>query len=153
MSLPHGSYALLDQPFPVNDATLSDSERDPLVLVVDDDQGLRDLFAFVLRTEGYRVTRAGDGVEALSKAKYLTPDVIVLDLCLPRLDGWSVIRHLKSHPDTGRVPILALTGYGTETDAGKRARQAGCDAFFAKPLTPKELVRAIRAMVRRRWKS
>jgi DNA-binding response OmpR family regulator len=147
MSLAHGSYALLDQPFPVNDATFNDSERDPLVLIVDDDQDLRDLFAFILRTEGYRVSRARDGMEALDKAKYFTPDAIVLDLCLPRLDGWSVIRLLKSHSTTRSIPILALTAYGTETDAGQRARQAGCDEFVTKPLPPEQLIDRIRVMV------
>ena len=75
------------------------------------------------------------------------PDLIVMDLCLPRLDGCSVVERLKTHPDTRQIPILALTGHGTDCEAGQRARRAGCDAFFTKPLAVERLVDTIREMV------
>ncbi len=107
---------------------------DPLILLVDDDQNLREFVATMLRRENYRVSLARDGVEALEKACQMGPSVIVMDLCLPRLDGYSVIRLLKADQRTCDIRIVAVTGYGDEADAGDRAWNAGCDAFFEKPI-------------------
>jgi CheY-like chemotaxis protein len=122
-------------------------ETAPLVLVVDDDQELCEFLTFVLRTQGYRVSRARDGVEAIEKAIHLSPDAIVMDLCLPRLDGCAAIRQLKADERTSRIPTLALTGYDTFNSADDRAWKAGCDAFFTKPLEVERLLDAIRTMV------
>jgi CheY-like chemotaxis protein len=107
--------------------------NEPLILIVDDDRELREFMATILRSEGYRVSRARDGIEALDKAVQLNPSVIVTDLCLPRLDGSSVIRWLKAHPRTQHIPIVAVTGFSENEEANCRAKDA-CDAFFEKPL-------------------
>jgi two-component system cell cycle response regulator DivK len=119
----------------------------PLVLVVDDDQELCDFLTFVLRTQGYRVSRARDGVEAIEKALYLHPDLVLMDLCLPRLDGCSAIQRLKADERTRHIRTVALTGYDTFNAADDRARKAGCDAFLTKPLEIERLLETIRHMV------
>src|SRR6476646_811927 len=76
----------------------------PLVLIVDDDESLRDHVALLFRHEGYRVSEARDGIEAMEKLSYLEPSVILMDLCLPRFDGCSAARQLKSDPRTAAIP-------------------------------------------------
>ncbi len=120
--------------------------HDPLILLVDDDQELQELVATILSREGYRVSRARDGVEALEKVRKLGPSVIVMDLCLPRLDGYSVIRWLKSKRRTRDIPIVAITGYGMDGEAGDRARDAGCDEFFEKPLQMRRFLACVRQL-------
>jgi two-component system, cell cycle response regulator DivK len=120
--------------------------RAPLILLVDDDQDVRKLLTTILRSAAYRVGRACDGVEALYKAWHLGPSVVVMDLCLPRLDGCSVIRWLKSDPRTHHIPIVAVTGYRVDDDASTRARAAGCDAFFEKPLPMRRFLACVRRL-------
>ncbi len=115
-----------------------------LVLLVDDDPDLQQLMTTVLRRENYRVSRARDGVEALLKAGQFVPGVIVMDLCLPRLDGWSVIRLLKVDQRTRDIPIVAVTGYGADDVAGNRARDAGCDEVLEKPLPMSRFLACVR---------
>ena len=121
---------------------------DSLILVVDDDSDLCGFLSFVIRSAGFLVSRARDGIEALEKATSLGPDIIVMDLCLPRLDGCSVMRRLKDDPLTKRIPILAITGHGSVDDAGARAWQAGCDLFLIKPVAPDKLLDALRTLLK-----
>jgi two-component system cell cycle response regulator DivK len=120
----------------------------PLVLVVDDYQDAREMYAEYLSFSGFRVVEAGNGAEAVEKAFALLPDVILMDLSLPGMDGWTATRQLKSDDRTRHIPVVALTGHAL-AGASEGARQAGCDAFVTKPCLPDELVLEVRRMLRR----
>jgi two-component system cell cycle response regulator DivK len=120
----------------------------PLVLVVDDYQDAREMYAEYLSFSGFRVVEAGNGTEAVEKAFALLPDVILMDLSLPGMDGWTATRQLKSDDRTRHIPVVALTGHAL-AGASEGARQAGCDAFVTKPCLPDELVLEVRRMLRR----
>ena len=116
------------------------------ILVVDDNEDARDVYASYLSYAGYRVAQAENGEEALSKVHHLKPDLIVMDLAMPRLDGWEATRLIKSNPRTSGIRILVLTGQVTDDDE-RRARAAGADEFYAKPLLPHEMLEVVRAML------
>jgi two-component system cell cycle response regulator DivK len=124
---------------------MADSES-PLVLVVEDYQDAREMYAAYLEFSGYRIAEATNGIEAIEKAKELMPDIILMDLALPRMDGWEATRRLKMDERTRHIPILALTGHALEGHADG-AREAGCDAFVTKPCLPDELVEEIKRML------
>jgi two-component system cell cycle response regulator DivK len=124
-------------------------EKTPLVLVVDDFQDNREMFAEFLSLSGFRVAEAATGREALDRAFELIPDVILMDLSLPELDGWEATRHLKHDPRTSHIPIVALTGHAL-ADHSREAKEAGCDAFLTKPCLPEVLVVELRKMLDRR---
>lgn len=113
--------------------------RRPLVLVVDDYLEAREICAEYLGFHGYSVAIAEDGNEALEKAFHLKPDVILMDLSLPQLDGWAATRRLKADPRTQEIPIVALTGHALRTER-QRALEAGCDDVITKPVVPRELL-------------
>jgi two-component system, cell cycle response regulator DivK len=121
----------------------------PLVLVVDDYQDAREMYAEYLSFSGFRVVEAATGTEAVEKALTLQPDVILMDLSLPGMDGWAATRQLKSDDRTKGIPVVALTGHAL-AGASEGARLAGCDAFVTKPCLPDELVVEVRRMLRRR---
>ena len=114
------------------------------VLVVDDDRDARAMYGMYLRHVGCRVRTARDGQVAISKANDSPPDVIVMDLAMPRLDGWTASRWLKASPATAHIPIIALSA---ASDAREKARAAGCDGFLAKPCQPDLLWWEIRALL------
>lgn len=118
----------------------------PLVLVVEDYQDAREMYIEYLKFSGFRVAEARNGVEALEKASELLPDIILMDLALPQIDGWEATRRLKQDPKTRRIPVVALTGHALEGHA-EGARSAGCDSFVAKPCLPDALVAEIRRML------
>ena len=111
---------------------------EPFVLLVDDFQDNREMYAEYLSFCGFRVAEASNGHEALEKAFSLLPDVILMDLSLPGIDGWEATRRLKSDERTRRIPVVALTGHALAGHS-KSAREAGCDAFITKPYAPAEL--------------
>jgi CheY-like chemotaxis protein len=115
----------------------------PLVLVIDDVEDNRDVYAQFLRHEGWRVVTAADGEDGLAKATALEPSVIILDLGLPKMDGWEVAHRLKSAPATSGIAVVALTGHVT-AEARQRAMTAGVDEFCTKPCLPADLVATIR---------
>jgi CheY-like chemotaxis protein len=121
----------------------------PLVLVVDDYQDAREMYAEYLSFSGFRVEEASTGAEAIEKAFALRPDVILMDLSLPGMDGWTATRQLKNDDRTKGIPVVALTGHAL-AGASEGARQAGCDAFVTKPCLPDELVVEVRRMLHRR---
>jgi two-component system, cell cycle response regulator DivK len=121
-------------------------EGTPLVLVVDDFQDNREMFAEYLTFSGFRVAEAATGREALERAFELMPDLILMDLSLPEIDGWEATRHLKNDPRTKRIPIVALTGH-TLAGHSRDAKDAGCDAFLTKPCLPDALVLEIRRLL------
>jgi len=115
----------------------------PLVLVVDDVAHGREIFAEYLEFRGFRVATAADGLEALDKAFELRPDVILMDLSLPELDGWEATKRLKSDDRTRTIPVIALTAHALAS-AHDRAMAAGCDSVVTKPCVPKDLEAEVR---------
>jgi two-component system cell cycle response regulator DivK len=126
--------------------TLMNNEQKPLVLVVDDYQDAREMYAEYLSFSGFRVIEASTGNEAVEKAFDLRPDVILMDLSLPGMDGWAATRKLKNDERTRRIPVVALTGHAL-AGASEGARLAGCDAFVTKPCLPDELVLEVRRVL------
>jgi len=125
---------------------MNDSKNSPLVLVVEDYQDAREMYAAYLQFSGYRVAEATNGIEAIEKANQLMPDIILMDLALPKMDGWEATRRLKLAEQTRHIPIVALTGHALAGHA-EGARQAGCDAFVTKPCLPDALVAEIKRML------
>jgi two-component system, cell cycle response regulator DivK len=117
-----------------------------LVLLVDDYPDNRDIYVQFLTYSGLRVEEAENGHQALDKAFTLRPDVIVMDLSLPGLDGWEATRRLKQDPRTRDIPVIALTGHALAGHS-KVAFDAGCDAFVTKPCLPERLLDEIRTIV------
>ena len=120
--------------------------QQPLVLVVEDYQDAREMYAAYLQFSGYRVAEATNGEEAIEKTLELLPDIILMDLALPRMDGWEATRRLKLDDRTRHIPIVALTGHALAGHA-EGARQAGCDSFVTKPCLPDALVAEIQRML------
>jgi CheY-like chemotaxis protein len=124
-------------------------ETQPLVLVVEDYQDAREMYAAYLQFSGYRVAEATNGVEAIEKTLELMPDIVLMDLALPKMDGWEATRRLKMDERTRHIPIVALTGHALAGHA-EGARQAGCDAFVTKPCLPDALVAEVQRMLAER---
>ena len=120
-----------------------------LVLVVEDYQDAREMYAAYLQFSGYRVAEATNGLEAIEKALEVMPDIILMDLALPQVDGWEATRRLKADDRTKHIPIVALTGHALPGHS-EGARQAGCDAFVTKPCLPDALVAEIQKMLAKR---
>jgi two-component system, cell cycle response regulator DivK len=123
----------------------ANSER-PRVLVVDDYPDAREMYAEYLQFSGFDVIEAGNGMEAIERAADSAPDIILMDLSLPVMDGWEATRRLKADKTTADIPIVALTGHAL---AGilEGAKKAGCDAFVTKPCLPEDLVKEIRKVL------
>jgi two-component system cell cycle response regulator DivK len=119
---------------------------EPLVLVVDDFQDNREMYAEYLAFSGFRVIQAANGKEALDQAFANRPDIIIMDLSLPVMDGWEATRRLKADQRTNAIPVVALTGHAMQGHS-KGAIEAGCDSFVAKPCLPDQLVAEIRKML------
>jgi len=118
-------------------------EMAPLVLVVDDVAHGREIFAEYLEFRGFRVATAEDGLEAMQKAFDLLPDMILMDLSLPGIDGWEATRRLKQDERTRHIPVIALTAHALAS-AHDRAKEAGCDAVVTKPCIPRDLEAEVR---------
>jgi two-component system cell cycle response regulator DivK len=118
----------------------------PLVLVVEDYQDAREMYAAYLQFSGFQVAEATNGVEAIEKSIELMPDIILMDLALPKMDGWEATRRLKTDERTRHIPVVALTGHALAGHA-EGARQAGCDSFVIKPCLPDALVAEIQRML------
>ena len=118
----------------------------PLILVVDDYQDAREMYAEYLQFSGFRVAEARNGNEALEQAFALKPDLILMDLSLPGMDGWEATRVLKADDRTKHIPVVALTGHAL-AGASEGARKAGCDSFVTKPCLPDDLVVEVRRML------
>ena len=116
------------------------------ILIVDDYPDALDIWAFYLRSLGYRVSTASDGAAAIAQAERLVPDLIVLDLELPEVSGFDVARHLRANPDTHLIPLVAATGYSHPGQLD-RARDAGFDRILIKPADPDQLVEAIERLL------
>jgi CheY-like chemotaxis protein len=122
------------------------TEQGPLILVVDDYEDAREMYAEYLRFCGFRVAEARNGNEALEQAFALMPDLVLMDLSLPGMDGWEATRQLKADERTRQIPVVALTGHAL-AGASDGARKAGCDSFVTKPCLPDDLVVEVRRML------
>ena len=125
---------------------MNDEQASPLILVVDDYQDAREMYAEYLQYSGFRVAEAKNGNEAVTQARALKPDLILMDLSLPGMDGWEATRVLKADEETRHIPIVALTGHAL-AGASEGARKAGCDSFVTKPCLPDDLVVEVRRML------
>jgi CheY-like chemotaxis protein len=118
---------------------MTDSSEEPLVLVVDDFLDAREMYGQYFEFSGFRVAEAANGAEAVEKALELAPQIILMDLSMPGMDGWEATRRLKADSRTRNIPIIALTGHAL-TGFQQSAKEAGCDAFVTKPCLPDALV-------------
>ena len=121
------------------------------ILVVDDERNILELISYHLTKEGYSVTEMLEGDTVPQKAKALMPDLVVLDLMLPGIDGLEVCRLLKKDPQTQYIPVIILTAKGDEADIVS-GLEVGADDYVTKPFSPKVLVARVRAVLRRKQK-
>jgi DNA-binding response OmpR family regulator len=121
----------------------------PLVLVADDDRDILQLVSFRLERADYEVVQANDGEEALRLVKELRPDLAVLDLMMPKLNGYEVIREIRRNEETKAIPVILLTARVQEADVA-RGFEAGADDYLKKPFSPQELRARVQAILGRR---
>ena len=117
------------------------------ILIVDDNEDSRDLVVKVLKNKGYQMVEAVDGEDALEKAESENPDIILLDISIPKLDGYEVTRRLKSREKFRNIPIIALTAHAMKGDKEK-ALEAGCDGYISKPINVHELPDQIKSYMK-----
>ena len=120
----------------------------PLVLIVEDQSDLRQLYAQELTISGFDVIEAANGLDAIAHCSSQYPDVILMDLSLPVLDGWEATRRLKSDSRTAHIPVVALTAHDGSGEL-QRATRAGCDWFVPKPCPPNDLIEEVRRVLAR----
>lgn len=120
-----------------------------LILVVEDDEANQELVTRFLKRDGHRVLLAADGNSGVQTALEHVPDLVVMDLRLPGLDGWEAAQQIKANPKTSRIPIIALTAHALPEDVYK-AKQAGCDAFETKPVVYQRLLKKVDTLIERR---
>ena len=118
------------------------------VLIVEDERDIRDLVLFHLEREGFQVSSASSGEEALRQVRHASPDLVLLDLMLPAMGGLDVCRKLRQDPATVALPIVMLTAKGDEVDR-VLGLELGADDYIVKPFSPKELLARVRAVLRR----
>jgi CheY-like chemotaxis protein len=115
------------------------------VLVVDDDEVIRQLIAVNLTLEGFDVATAVDGQDCLDKVAAIAPDVITLDVMMPRLDGWETAVQLRKNPETAHIKVVLITARAQEDDIARGAT-VGADAYLTKPFDPGEMIRVVREL-------
>ncbi len=113
------------------------------ILVVEDQEDNRTIVRDLLSSAGYEVIEATTGDEGVASAQAQLPDLILMDMQLPGIDGYEATRQIKADPDLENIPIIAVTSYALSGDDAK-AIEAGCDAYFAKPYSPRKLLERIR---------
>lgn len=130
----------------VPDSAPAAEERKPLILLVEDMLDARELYAEYLTYAGFSVVTAINGHEALSLARLLRPDLIIMDIRLPGMDGLEATADLKATPELAHIPVVAMTA-DSSNDIGERARRAGCATIIFKPVLPDEVARKISALL------
>ena len=116
------------------------------LLLVEDNEDNRIIYSTVLRHLGYRVIEAQDGVEAVELARTTQPDLILMDISIPRMDGWEATRILRGDSRTSAIPIIALTAHALADDR-ERAAKVGFSSYLAKPIEPKVVVAEVRRWI------
>jgi CheY-like chemotaxis protein len=124
----------------------------PKILLVEDNEMNRDMLSRRLERKGYDVAIAVDGGQGVSMARAETPDLILMDMSLPVLDGWEATRQLKATPDTAGIPIIALTAHAMSGDREK-ALQAGCDDYDTKPIEFPRLLEKMQTLLTKNQKA
>ena len=118
----------------------------PMILLVEDNEMNRDMLSRRLERKGYQILIAVDGGEGLELARSETPDLILMDMSLPVVDGWEATRRLKAAPETQGIPVIALTAHAMRGDQEK-ALEAGCDDYDTKPVDLPRLLGKIEALL------
>ncbi len=117
------------------------------ILIVEDNEASRDMLSRRLSRRGYQVIAASDGKRGITMAREQSPDLIVMDMSLPELDGWEATRRLKADPATRAIPIVALTAHAMASDR-KKAMDAGCDDYHTKPVDFENFVRSLHGFLK-----
>ena len=118
------------------------------VLVVDDEEYIQHILNFSFGAEGYEVVTAADGEEAIKKAQDEKPDIIVLDIMMPKMDGYEACKKLKSDPKTKAIPVILLTAKGRDVDR-RLGSDAGADDYVVKPFSPGRLIERVEGIMKR----
>lgn len=116
------------------------------VLMVEDNADNRAIYRVILEHSGYTVIEAWDGEEGIRLARERMPDLILMDISIPKIDGYEATQVLKADAGTARIPIVALTAHATPQDR-ERAADAGCDAYLAKPVPPRRVLEEVRRFI------
>ncbi|MGQ0562293.1 MAG: response regulator [Gemmatimonadota bacterium] len=116
------------------------------VLLVEDNDDNRRIYATILDHHGYGVIEAPNGVDAVREAVLRHPDLIIMDISLPLMDGLEATRRIRAHPDTADIPVLAVTAHARNRDRDQ-AFEAGCDEYLAKPVEPRRLIQEVERMI------
>jgi CheY-like chemotaxis protein len=123
-----------------------DDARKKTVLLVEDNEDNLVVYRTILDHVGYNVLEARDGEEGVNRAREEHPDLILMDISIPKIDGWEATRRLKADEATRDIPVIALTAHALEEDR-ERAMEAGCDGYLAKPIEPRRVVEEVRRFV------
>ena len=118
----------------------------PHILIVEDDTSLRDLFSEALESEGYTTTVASNGVEGIEVFDEINPDLVLLDLLMPKMDGWEALERVRK---ISECPVIIVTGQGTTEDIIRGLLEAGADDYLVKPFGIKELIARVNSVLRR----
>jgi CheY-like chemotaxis protein len=125
---------------------MTDNNKLKTVLLVEDNEDNLVVYRTILEHVGFRVIEARDGEEGVSRAREHLPDLILMDISIPKMDGWEATQRLKADTNTKQIPIIALTAHALEEDRQK-ALQAGCDGYLAKPVEPRRVVQEVERFV------
>lgn len=120
--------------------------RDRTVLIVEDNEDNRIVYSTILRHHGFRVSEALDGEEGIAKARRELPDIILMDISIPLIDGWEVTQTLKREAATSHIPVIALTAHAMPGDR-ERAMEVGCDGYLAKPCEPRAVLAEVNRLI------
>lgn len=118
----------------------------PRILIVEDDNSLRDLFSEALESEGYTTSIASNGAEGIEVFDEINPDLVLLDLLMPKMDGWEALERVRK---ISECPVIIVTGQGTTEDIIRGLLEAGADDYLVKPFGIKELIARVNAVLRR----
>jgi DNA-binding response OmpR family regulator len=118
----------------------------PLVLIVDDDERVREYVRVNLEAEGYTVREAGSAEEGMAVLGEASPDLILLDVMMPQVDGWEMLRRVQEHTGVGAIPVIMFSGKVDEQTAGE-ARSRGAQAFIGKPFDPRSLIESTKQLL------
>ena len=121
-------------------------DRAPTILIVEDNEDNRIVYSTMLRHFGFAVDEAENGAEGILKARTGLPDLILMDIAIPLVDGWEAVQRLKKDPATAGIPIVALTAHAMPADR-ERAIQVGCDGYLAKPCEPRAVVEEVKRIL------
>jgi DNA-binding response OmpR family regulator len=127
----------------------TETGENPIVLVADDDEDILELVSYRLERAGYEVVTASDGEQALERARERRPNLAVLDVMMPKLDGYEVTRQLRDDEETAAIPVILLTARVQDADIA-RGFDAGADDYVKKPFSPQELRARVQAVLGRR---